>query len=143
MLYPRHQPIALDSGQKIEEPCRREDVFIDQARNRADVLIVDERGPYDPESQVATDVEVAEPWPFDPAATKWKLKRQIRQKTSEELASETEANKLARVSNLSREDLVTILLAIVNEERQNRTTPVAPLTRAQFITFCRNRLGIT
>lgn len=142
MAYPLHQPIDIKTGAKIDEPCPRDGVHIDEARGRADVLIVDERGSYDSATHVATDSEVAEPWPFDPAATKWKRKRALRAKTAQEIADAQESENRQRVNHLTRDDLLTVLVAIVNEERQNRATPAAPITKAQFIAYCRNKLGI-
>lgn len=142
MAYPLHQPIDTRTGEKAGAPCKRDGAFVDEARSRADILIVDERAPFNPATHVATDSEAAEPWPFDPKATQWKLKRSVRAKTAQELADEAEAGKVGRVQNLRTDDLVTVLLAIVNEERQNRTNPAAPITRAQFVAYCRGKLGI-
>lgn len=142
MVYPLHQPIVISTGAKAGSPCRRDGVFVDASRDRADVPIVDERATFNTATQVATDTEVAEPFPFDPAQTKWKLKRTVRAKTAQELSDDQESAKQQRVNSLSSDDLLTVLTAIVNEERTNRTTPAAPITKAQFVTFCRNRLGI-
>lgn len=143
MDYPFHQPIDIATGAKSGDPCRRDGVFVDVARSRADILIMDERASFDPATQVATDTEVAEPWPFDPAQTKWKKKRAIRAKTAQELADDQEAVKQQRVGNLSADDLITVLTAIVNEERTNRgTASVAAITKMQFISYCRTKLGI-
>lgn len=142
MAYSLHQPISTVTGEKIASPCKRDGVFIDSTRSRADVLIEDGRASFNPATHVATDTEVAEPWPFDEAQTKWKLKRTVRAKTAQELSDDQESAKQQRVNSLSSDDLLTVLTAIVNEERTNRTTPAAPITKAQFVTFCRNRLGI-
>jgi len=143
MDYPWHQPIDIQTGAKVGPACPRDGVFVDAARGRADVLIADERAPYDSATQVATDTEVAEPWPFDPATTRWKFKRIVRAKTAEELAADQEVSAQRRLGDLSADDLATVLTAIVNEERTNRSAPaVATITKTQFIAFCRNKLGI-
>lgn len=142
MAYPLHQPISITGGGKLGEPCKRDGVFVDVERDRADIPIVDERVNYDKATQVATDSEVAEPWPFNAATTKWKLKRSIRQKTTQELAAEQASRDDMRIANLNSGDLLKILVAIVNEERTNRSPPVAAITDAQFVAYCRNKLGI-
>jgi len=142
MPYPLHQPISLSTGQKIGVPCPRDGAYLDEARDRADILIVDDRGAFDPATQVAVDSEAAEPWPFNLATTRWKRKRAVRAKTAQELSQGREAERRLRIERLSSQDLLTILLAIVNVERQNRAVPAPLLTREQFISYCREELGI-
>lgn len=90
-LYPLHKPIRISTGEAIGDPVPRDGVFVDNARDRADVPIVDERAPYNGATHVATDTEVAEPLPFNAGTTVWKLKRTTRAKTAPELAADSKA----------------------------------------------------
>lgn len=98
-IYPLHQPIDITTGEKKGDPNRRDGVFIDAERNRADVLIVDERAPFNTATHVATDTEVASPLPFDPATTRWRLQRTTRAKTAQELSDDAKNNDRAFLRN--------------------------------------------
>lgn len=141
MPYPLHQPISIATGEKLDTPCRRDGVFVDERRGRADVLIVDERAAFDPATQVATDSEGAEPWPFDPAATRWRLRRTVRSKTAEELAAAQELGVQVRLDAF-RGDRGAVLRAILNAERASRLPPVPALSEEEFLAFCRAALGV-
>jgi len=56
----------------------------------------------------------------------------VRAKTRQELKN--------RIDGVAVGNLVTVLTAIVNEERRNRSTPVNPITEAQFRRFVRGLL---
>lgn len=89
---------------------------------------------------------IAEPLPYQEGVTKffdgWKVTGTYQPPTQEELDAGQAAKDDARANSLSNDDLITVLLAIVNEERTNRTPPADSITREQFIQYCKNQLGI-
>lgn len=140
MPYPVHQPISISGGQALGSPVRRDGVFVDQERDRADVPIVDERVPFDTATHVSTEAPVASPWPFNPATTKWRLRNTIRAKTQAEL---DEAAKAASRTDLNKGvlQMAQILITLVDKLIQKGTITANdfdPATRAMYVAFKAN-----
>ena len=92
------------------------------------VPVTTDKPDYDPKTQVRSGPEYT--IGRDAVTESWS----VRDKTSEELEQGIDE----RVASLSLDDLVKVLTAIVNAERENRSTPANPITEQQFRTFAKN-----